>query len=402
MRRAVALLVVALAVGIPAASAGRQDAPGVTPTTVLIGGTVPLTGPAAAFGVVGPGAAAYFAYVNDHGGVNGRKIIYKYYDDGYDPAQTVQLTRQLVQQDNVLAVFNTIGTPNALAVQPLLNQLKVPGLFAGTGASAFNDYKQYPWTMGYLPSFSAEGAIYGRQIAATKPKAKIGVLYENSDFGNDMVAGLRKGLGGKAKIVAALGYEATDTDVASQVSRLKGAGANTFMIFATPLFAIKSYIDMHKLGWRPQVYVSSVSIEPTIMQIATASTSRATTAGSTSIAFVKDPTQPKWAKDPATKLYRQIMARYDPTGRPTDVYNFYGMAVAYTMVDTLKKAGRNLTRDSLMKAATHLNEAGNPFLLPGIVLRTTPTDYFPMDQAALFRYLKGIWAQQGPLVPAKS
>jgi len=402
MRKALALLVAALAVGIPSATAGHQDAPGVTATNVLIGGTVPLTGPAAAFGVVGPGAAAYFAYVNDHGGVNGRTITYKYYDDAYDPAQTVQLTRQLVQQDNVFAVFDTIGTPNALAVQPYLNQAKVPGLFAGTGASAFNDFKQYPWTMGYLPSFSAEGAIYGRQIAATKPKAKIGVLYENSDFGDDLVAGLKKGLGGKGKIVAALGYEPTDTDVASQVSRLKGAGADTFMIFATPLFAIKSYIDMNKLGWKPQVYVSSVSIEPTIMQIATASTSPATTAGSTSIAFVKDPTQAKWANDPAVKLYRQIMAKYDPQGRPTDVYNFYGMAVAYTMVDVLRKAGRNLTRDGLLKAATHLTEAGNPFLLPGIVLRTSPTDYFPMDQAALFRYLKGHWVQQGPLVPAKS
>jgi branched-chain amino acid transport system substrate-binding protein len=401
MTKALLVLVAALAVGIPAATAGRQDAPGVTPTSVLIGGTVPLTGPAAAFGVVGPGAAAYFAYVNDHGGVNGRTITYKYYDDGYDPAQTVQLTRQLVQQDNVFAVFDTIGTPNALAVQPLLNQLKVPGLFAGTGASAFSNFKQYPWTMGYLPSFSAEGRIYGRQIASTRPKAKIGVLYENSDFGDDLVAGLKKGLGGKAKIVAALGYEPTESDVASQVSRLKGAGADTFMVFATPLFAIKAYIDMHKLGWKPQVYVSSVSIEPTIMQIATASTSPATTAGSTSIAFVKDPTQARWAKDPAVKLYRQIMAKYDPNGRPTDVYNFYGMAVAFTMVDVLKKAGRNLTREGLLQAATHLTEAGNPFLLPGIVLRTSPTDYFPMDQAALFRYLKGRWAQMGPLVPAR-
>ena len=402
MTRALAVLVAALAVCIPAAAAGRQDVPGVTPTTVLIGGTVPLTGPAAAFGVVGPGAAAYFAYVNAHGGVNGRTITYKYYDDGYDPAQTVQLTRQLVQQDGVFAVFDTIGTPNALAVQPFLNQAKVPGLFAGTGASAFDNFKQYPWTMGYLPSFSAEGGIYGRQIASTKPRAKIGVLYEDSDFGDDLVAGLKKGLGGKAKIVASMSYEPTDTDVASQVSRLKGAGADTFMIFATPLFAIKAYIDMHKLGWQPQVYISSVSIEPTIMQIATASTSPATTAGSTSIAFVKDPTAARWARDPAVKLYRQIMAKYDPQGRPTDVYNFYGMAVAYTMVDVLKKAGRNLTRDGLLNAATHLTEAGNPFLLPGIVLRTSPTDYFPMDQAALFRYLGGHWIQQGPLVPAKS
>lgn len=401
MTRALAVILAALAVAIPAATAGRQDAPGVTPTSVLIGGTVPLTGPAAAFGVVGPGAAAYFAYVNDHGGVNGRTITYKYYDDGYDPAQTVQLTRQLVQQDNVFAVFNTIGTPNALAVQPLLNQLKVPGLFAGTGATSFSNPKQYPWTMGYLPSFSAEGAIYGRAIAAAKPKAKIGVLYENSDYGDDLTAGLRKGLAGKGKIVAALGYEPTDTDVASQVSNLKAAGADTFMIFATPLFAIKAFIDMHKLGWKPQVYMGSVSIEPTVMQIATASTSTATTAGANSIAFVKDPTQPRWAKDPATKLYKQIMAKYDPSGRPSDVYNFYGMAVAFTMVDVLKKAGRNLTREGLLHAATHLTEANNPFLLPGIVLRTSPTDYFPMDQAALFRYLKGRWAQLGPLVPAR-
>jgi ABC-type branched-subunit amino acid transport system substrate-binding protein len=401
MTRALAVLVAALAVGIPAATAGQKDVPGVTPTSVLIGGTVPLTGPAAAFGVVGPGAAAYFAYVNDHGGVNGRTITYKYYDDAYDPAQTVQLTRQLVQQDNVFAVFDTIGTPSALAVQPLLNQLKVPGLFAGTGATAFSKPKQYPWTMGYLPSFSAEGAIYGRTIAATRPKARIGVLYENSDYGDDLTAGLRKGLAGKGKIVAAVGYEPTETDVASQVSRLKAAGADTFMIFATPLFAIKAFIDMHKLGWKPQVYMGSVSIEPTVMQIATASTSAATTAGANSIAFVKDPTQPRWAKDPATKLYRQIMAKYDPAGRASDVYNFYGMAVAFTMVDVLKKAGRNLTREGLLQAATHLTESNNPFLLPGIVLRTSPNDYFPMDQAALFRYIKGRWAQLGPLVPAR-
>ncbi len=402
MTRALLVLAVALAIGIPAATAGQQDAPGVTPTSVLIGGTVPLTGPAAAFGVVGPGAAAYFAWVNAHGGVNGRTITYKYLDDGYDPAQTVQLTRQLVQQDNAFAIFGTIGTPNALAVQPLLNQLKVPGLFAGTGASAYANAKQYPWTMGYLPSLTAEGAIYGRQIAATAPKAKIGVLYEDSDFGDDLVTGLKKGLGGKAKIVASLGYEPTDTDVASQVSQLKAAGADTFMMFATPLFTIKAFIDMHKLGWQPKVYVSSVSIEPSIMQIATASTSPATTAGATSIAFVKDPTAPRWAKDPAVKLYKQIMAKYDPTGRPTDVYNFYGMATAFTMVDVLKKAGRNLTRAGLLRAATHLTEANNPFLLPGIVLRTSPTDYFPMDQAALFRYIKGLWTQQGPLVPARS
>ena len=281
-------------------------------------------------------------------------------------------------------------------MQPLLNQLKVPGLFAGTGASAFDNFKQYPWTMGYLPSFSAEGAIYGRQIAATKPKAKIGVLYENSDFGDDLVAGLKKGLAGKAKIVAALGYEPTDSDVASQVSRLKAAGADTFMIFATPLFAIKAYIDMHKLGWKPQVYVSSVSIEPTHHADRHREHEPRDDRRLDLDRLRQGSDAAPLGEGPATKLYRQIMAKYDPTGRPTDVYNFYGMAVAFTMVDVLKKAGRNLTRESLLQAATHLNEANNPFLLPGIVLRTSPDRLFPDGPG------RALPLHQGPLDPARA
>src|SRR5262249_26733370 len=253
-----------------AAPAALAD-PGVTDTTVKIGGTVPLSGPAAAFGVVGPGAAAYLAYVNDHGGVNGRTIQYEYLDDGYDPTKTVQLTRQLVQQDGVFAVFNTIGTDNALAVRPFLNQLQVPMLFAGTGASSFADPKGYPWSMPYLPNNVAEGAIYGRYIVEHLPKAKVGILVESDDYGKDLHAGLRRALGTKRRIVSTQGYALTDTNVSSQIAKLKAAGANTLVLFATPQFAIQGFLAANKLGWKPQIFVSSVSIEPTVMKIVTAS-----------------------------------------------------------------------------------------------------------------------------------
>jgi ABC-type branched-subunit amino acid transport system substrate-binding protein len=402
VRVALAALLVALAVAVPSATAHRADTPGVTDTTIKIGGTVPLSGPAAAFGVTGPGAAAYFAYVNDRGGVNGRKIQYEYLDDGYNPTQTVQLTRQLVQQDDVLAIFNTIGTDNALAVRPFLNQLNVPMLFAGTGASAFGDPRGYPWSMPYLPNNVGEGALYGNYIVAHLPKAKVGVLQEADAYGKDLTVGLRKALGRKVKIVDVEGYALTDTSVSSQIAKLKAKGANTLVTFATPQFAIQALLAANKLGWRPRIFISSVSIEPTVMSIISASTSPKFVEGILSMAFVKDPTSPTWAKDPAVKLYRQIMARYDPQGRPTDVYNFYGMAVAYSMVDVLRKAGRNLTRDSLLKAATHLTEKNNPFLLPGIVLHTSPTDYFPMDQASLARFHNGRWVFFGPLVAASA
>jgi branched-chain amino acid transport system substrate-binding protein len=399
--RAAAALLAALAVAVPAATARHADTPGVTDTTVKIGGTVPLSGPAAAFGVTGPGAAAYFSYVNDRGGVNGRKIQYEYLDDAYNPTQTVQLTRQLVQQDGVLAIFNTIGTDNALAVRPLLNQLNVPMLFAGTGASDFADPKGYPWSMPFLPNNIGEGAVYGNYIKAHLPKAKVGVLEEADAYGKDLTAGLRKTLGRKVKVVGVEGYSLTDTNVTSQVSKLKADGANTLVVFATPQFAIQAFIAANKLGWHPQFFISSVSIEPTVMGIISASTSAKFAEGTLSMAFVKDPTSPTWAKDAAVKLYRQIMAKYDPQGRPTDVYNFYGMAVAFTMVDALKKAGRNLTRDSLLKAATHLNETDNPFLIPGIVVRTSPADYFPLEQASLARFHNGRWVFFGPLVAAR-
>jgi branched-chain amino acid transport system substrate-binding protein len=384
----------ALALGTPAAT------PGVTATTITLGGTIPITGPAAAYGSVGKGADAYFKYVNSKGGVFGRKIVYKFEDDEFDVAKTILLTRQLVEQENVLAIFNSVGTEHALAIRSYLNDRKVPQLFVGSGVTQLaSEHRKYPWSMGYLPSFAGEGAIYGRYIAAHQPKARVAVLYENSDFGKDMLSGLRRGLGKKAKIVGTQAYEIEDTDVSSQLTELKSSGADTLMLFATPKFAIFGYDRSFRLGWHPHVYVTSVSISPDIMKIAKFATNQKQVEGSVSIAFVKDPTSKQWAKDKTVRLYKTVMKRFLPSAKADDVFNYYGMAVAYTMVDTLRKAGRNPTRESVLRAATHLNEI-NPFLLPGVRIRTTPNDYYPMDKVKLARYHGMHWQFFGKLVRA--
>ncbi|MFL5969185.1 MAG: ABC transporter substrate-binding protein [Gaiellaceae bacterium] len=384
-----------------AAAALALATPGVTPTTITIGGTIPITGPAAAYGPVGKGADAYFKYVNSKGGVYGRKIVYKYEDDEFDVAKTILLTRQLVEQDDVLAIFNSVGTEHALAIRSYLNDRKVPQLFVGSGVSKLaTEHKKYPWSMGYLPSFAGEGVIYGRYVAAHQPKARIAVLYENSDFGKDLLNGLRRGLGRKAKIVATQPYEIADASVDSQMARLKSSGADTLMLFATPKFAIFGYVGSFRLGWHPHIYVTSVSISPDIVKIARFGSNQKQVDGSISIAFVKDPTAKEWSKDRTVRLYKTIMRRFLPSAKPDDVFYYYGMAVAYTMVDTLKKAGRSPTRESVLRAATHLNET-NPFLLPGVRIRTSPNDYYPMDKVKLARYRGTHWHFFGNLVNAR-
>jgi branched-chain amino acid transport system substrate-binding protein len=391
----IAAAAAAIALGAPAAT------PGVTSTTITLGGTIPISGPAAAYASVGKGADAYFRYVNSRGGVFGRKIVYKYLDDEFEVSKTILLTRQLVEQDNVLAIFNSVGTEHALAIRSYLNDRKVPQLFVGSGVSKLaSEHRKYPWSMGYLPSFAGEGVIYGRYVAVHRPKARIAVLYENSDFGKDMLSGLRRGLGGKGKIVATQPYEIADADINSQMARLKSSHADTLMLFATPKFAIFGYVGAFRLGWHPQVYVTSVSISPDIMKIARFATSRKHVEGSISIAFVKDPTSKLWAKDTTVRLYKSILERFLPSAKADDVFNYYGMAVAYTMVDTLRKAGRNPTRETVLRAATHLDET-NPFLLPGIRIKTSPNDYYPMDKVKLARYRGTHWQFFGKLVSAR-
>ena len=300
MRPCLALLA-AVVVAVPGALAAD---PGISSDEIVIGGTAPLSGPESAYAVVAEGAKAYFDYVNARGGVFGRNIRYVYLDDAYDPAQTVQQTRRLIEQEKVFAIFNVVGTEHTLATRPYLNQLGVPQLFVGSGARAIvRESGKYPWTVGYLPSFFAEGRFYGRHVAATRPKAKLAVLYEDSDFGRDLLAGLRNGLGRKGKIVATQGYAVTDADVSSQVAALRASKADTFMIFALPKQTIQSFLAADKLGWRPKAYVAAISIDPFVMEVARLNTGNRTTEGATSMAFLKDATNTaRWGKDPGVRL----------------------------------------------------------------------------------------------------
>ncbi|HJX47002.1 MAG TPA: ABC transporter substrate-binding protein [Gaiellaceae bacterium] len=392
MTRVLVALAAAALLAVPAAGARSVDTPGVTATQIVLGGTGPLTGAESQYQPVLSGAQAYFSYVNDHGGVLGRKIEYKVEDDQYDPAQTVSLTQKLVEQDNVFAIFNSIGTEHALAVRDYLNQQKVPQLFVGTGAATIaSQHKQYPWTIGLLPSNLGEGAIYGHQIVATKPNAKIAVLYENDEYGQELLAGLKRGLGAHVKqIVTTQSYALLDPTVDSQVQQLKASGADTFVIFALPKQAIQAFVIAAKLGWKPTEYVTSVSIDPAVMQIVHLNAGAQVGVGATSTAFLRDPTNPTLAGSPGVKLYRQIMQKYLPNEDWKAVAHIYGMMAAYTMVDSLKHAGKNPTRASLLNAATHLNEI-NPFLLPGLPISTSPSNYLPLGKTFLVRYLHGYW-----------
>jgi branched-chain amino acid transport system substrate-binding protein len=387
----------ALALSTVASGAGTAT-PGVTASEVVIGGTIPLTGVASSYRTVGLGAAAYFRYVNAHGGVNHRKIRYIIKDDAYDPGQTMSKTRELVEQDHVFAIFNSLGTEHNLATRPYLNAIKVPQLFVASGATTWGkDSKQWPWTIGYQPNYRAEGTIYGRYVAKTAPKSRIGVLYQNDDYGKDLLAGLRNGLGKKTKlIVSSQGYNVDDPDVQSQIAKLKSARANTLMLFATPKFAIQAYRYASQLGWRPKVFINTVSSASNTMAFAVLASSKKQTEGTISIVFIKDPTDPRWAKDRGMTLYRTTMKKFKGTN-PKDVYNVYGMSVAHTFVEALKKAGKNPTRDSIMRAARHLTIRNDPFLLPGVAVRTTPSDGFPLDQARLERYHNGRWRAFGGL-----
>jgi branched-chain amino acid transport system substrate-binding protein len=392
--------VIALVLASTAGAASTAD-PGINAKRILLGGTVPLSGEAAAFGSVGPGAKAYFDHVNARGGVNGRRIEYRYYDDGYDPQQTVQQTRRLVEQDKVFAIFNSVGTANNAAIQPYLNAKRVPQLYVGDGSQGVSRPQRFPWTMGFLQSYLGEGAVYGRHLARTRKAAKLGVLYENTALGKDMTRGLEKWIAGKGPRVAAKeSYEFTDTDVFQQVDRLKKSGADTFMLFATPKFAIQAIAAAKRLAWRPRLYIASISIEPGIMAIARA-TAPELTRGALSVAFVKNPNDPIWAKDPALALYRSIMKRHAPGRKAGDVYHWYGMTVAWTMVETLRRAGKTPTRAGLLRAAQSLDLGGNPFLLPGIRLKTSKTRYFPLDKVYLYRYDNRQWVKASSLLDAR-
>jgi branched-chain amino acid transport system substrate-binding protein len=393
------LLVGAVVAGLALPAVAQAATPGITATEIVVGGTAPLSGGSAAAADVAAGAGAYFAYVNAHGGVFGRTITYRVMDDASDPDQAAQDVRRLVQQDGVFAIFGTLGTAANLAIRDFLNGARVPQLFAGSGATTLGaDHATYPWTIGYGPTYRAEGEVYGRYLAANLPRARIGVLYQDDADGNDLLGGLRKGLGARrSQIVSAQGYDPAAADVESQVAALQASGADVLCVFAFGAFTTRALQDAGQLGWSPQVLVGDVSAAAPSLRLAPARTA----AGAISVAYLKDPSSPKWAGDPGISLYRQILARYG-RGIRSDGAAIEGMASAFTLVDALRHAGRNPTRASLMKAAASLNEANNPFLLPGIVVRTSATYRFPVSQLQLRRWANGRWQPIGGLLTARS
>jgi branched-chain amino acid transport system substrate-binding protein len=405
MRKPIVLAaVLALAlVGLPTALAGSTSDPGITQNTILLGGTSPLTGPAAAYASVARGANAYFDSVDAKGGVAGRKIEYKVLDDGYNPANTIQATRQLVEQDKVFAIFNTLGTEVNLAIRDYLNGLKVPQLFAASGATTFGrDVSQYPWTIGFQPSYQAEGWVLGQYLAKTKKRGKVAVLFQNDDYGKDLLGGFKRGLQRSGvKVTAAQPYEVTAPDVSSQVAKLKASGAGIFAIFATPKFAIQAYVFANRLGWRPAVINNAVSAASNIMLLASEGGKNNTVNGTVALNFLKDPSDARWKKDPGMRTYRAIMARYAKGANVADVYHVYGMAVAYETVSLFKRIGANPTRAGLMARTRSMNDPSNPFLLPGVAVKTGPGDGFPIQQGQLQRWTKGHWVPFGGIWNSK-
>jgi len=401
--RFLGVFLLSLFVAVGAASARPSADPGLSSNEIVIGGTVPLSGIAASYASVGRGAEAYFKYVNARGGVNGRKITYKFLDDQYNPAQTVQATRELVQQERVFAIFNSLGTEHNLAVRSYLNAAKVPQLFVGSGATTFGrDYRRYPQTIGFLPSYVGEGKVYARHILKTKPTAKIAVLYQNDDYGKDLLNGFKAGLGAKRRnIVAEQSYDPLSTDVSSQMARLKGSGAKVLMVIATPPFTIRGLVAANRLGWRPQVYVNQVGSATNIMRIVSTTAGPRIIQNAITLISVKDPTSPRFRRDKGMALYRTIMKRYLPRADVNDGFHVYSMAVAYTFVDALKKAGRNPSRASVLRAVAKLDIRSNPFLLPGVRVKTSATDHFPLDQGQLQRWSKNQWNPLGPVLSAK-
>jgi len=391
------LSVAGLVLSVGLACAAGQYGPGASDTEIKIGNTMPYSGPASSYGVNGKVDAAYFAMINEQGGINGRKINFISRDDSYSPPKTVELVRQMVEQDQVLLMFNSLGTPPNMAIHGYLNDNKVPQLFIATGADQWNDPKHFPWTMMWLPSYGGESHIYAHYILKNLPNAKIGVLYQNDDYGKDYLNGLRDGLGDKAgkMIVATQSYETTDPTVDSQIVALQGSGADVLLTAAIPKFAAQAIRKVYDIGWKPTHFLNSVGNSVgTVMK--PAGLEKGVDVIST--AFVKDPTDPQWQSAAEYKEWLAFMNKAGLSANTTDIQAVIAYSYAQTMVAVLKACGDNLTRENVMKQAASLHALQLPMMLPGITLSTGPDDFSPVKQMQLEKFDGATWKLFGDVM----
>jgi branched-chain amino acid transport system substrate-binding protein len=375
------------------ALAQKKYDPGASDKEIVIGGISPYSGPASAYGTIGKSISAYFEKVNAEGGINGRKIKFISLDDGYNPAKTVEQTRKLVEQEEVLLVFNPLGTPPNTAIHKYMNDKKVPHLFLATGATKWGDPKNFPWTIGWQPSYQSEAKIFAQHILETKPNAKIALLYQNDDYGKDYLKGFEDGLGDKAKtmIVSKLSYEVTDPTVDSQMVTLKSSGADTFFNITTPKFAAQAIKKSAEIGWKPTHYLNNVSAS--VGSVLTPAGLDNST-GLITAQYIKDPTDPQFQKGKEWDDYVAWFKKYNASANINDAFNVYGYTVAQGLVQTLKQAGDNLTRENIMKQAASLNMT-LPMLLPGVNVKTAADDFFPIERQQLSRFDGKTWVLFG-------
>jgi branched-chain amino acid transport system substrate-binding protein len=377
--------------------AQKKYGPGVTDTEIKIGNITPYSGPASAYGVIGKTEAAYFNKVNAEGGINGRKINFISYDDGYSPPKTVEQARKLVESDEVLFIFNSLGTPTNSAIQKYMNQKKVPQLFVATGATKWNDPKDFPWTMGWQPNYQSEARIYAKYILQEKPNGKIGVLYQNDDYGKDYLKGLKDGLGDKAAsmIIGEEAYETTVPTVDSQIVSLKAKGADVFVSITTPKFAAQSIKKVAELGWKPLFILNNVGASiGAVMKPAGFENGQDIISAN----YAKDATSAQWRDDPGMKKFYAFLDKYYPDANRADASVLTGYNVVQTVVAVLKQCGDDLTRENIMKQAANLKELEIDGLLPGIKIHTSPIDYAPIKQLQLMRFKGENWELFGPVM----
>jgi branched-chain amino acid transport system substrate-binding protein len=388
--------VIAFAATTGSAFAQKKYDTGATDTEIKIGNIIPYSGPASAYGVIGKMEDAYFKMINEQGGINGRKINFITYDDGYSPPKAVEQARKLVESDEVLFVFGPLGTASNTAIMKYMNGKKVPQLFVATGATKFGEYKTAPWTMGWQPAYQSEGRIYAKHILSTKPDAKIAVLFQNDDLGKDLLKGLKDGLGDKASlIVAEESYEVSEPTIESHIAKLKSTGADVFVSISTPKFAAQAIKKAAELDWKPMYIQSNVGASTAgVLKPAGYENSQ----GILTAAYAKDGSDPQWDTDEGMKKFYAFLAKYAPDANKADGSVIYGYGQAQTVVQVLKQAGDDLTRANIMKQAANLKEFPLDTLLPGVTITTTATDFYPIDQLQMQRFKGEKWELFGPVI----